>query len=356
MKRLIFLIILALVSINGFAQISEKLMFDQAVLSRVKLAMNAQGELEEQERLFLLVANDARIKTWIQNSITPSLLALNSAISTSRITTSASKYALIKQKTRSVFFDRDLFDSIPQPELVYDGPNEGYSEHNSAVLSDLKFYKEEVNQVFEDAEVTALFKDNLIPGEDDDFTNAMFLNPSAAKSTKLLRPLFEQAMVFEKKHDQFFSRLKTIEAMLEKALRSMETSIQDWSLKADYYPLSEEEKLSNKARESWEYKISRAILMRLCQEKISQLQAQVWRKKVDNLARLSDQTATVFSVVDWENSDTKKSDLSNPLIQMAQRALTISSRLDLLIFEVGVIQNQGQLAGKTYQKTLEGSF
>jgi hypothetical protein len=356
MKRLIFPVLLAVVSINGFAQSSEKLMFDQVVLSSVKSAINDQGELEDQERLFLLVANDTKIKAWIQDIVSPSLVALNSAASTFGANMPLPNYALIKQKTRGVFFDRSFFDSIPQPDVLYYEFNNGYSETNASLISDISFFREQVDQVFESAEINSLFDRNKIPGEDDDLTNTMFINPPVNKGTKLIRPLFDQAMVLQKRYTQSFDQLKGVEAMLEKALRSMETLIQDWSLKADYYPLSEEERLSEKARESWEYKISRAILMRLCQEKISQLQVQVWKKKVDNLARLSDQTATVFSVVDWNNSDTKKSDLSNPLIQMAQRALTISSRLDLLIFEAGVIQNQGQLAGKTYQRTLEGAF
>ena len=353
-ERILVITLLIFISSMGFAQNQSSSTFDQAVLERVK-THTRDGEITDPEKLFKEVASDPKIKGWLNAGTLSSVQWLNKA--TNRYLSEA-KVNLMSSANNAnrVFLSKGFFDSIPPPELALNESTTSYKASNAVLVDDLEVYREEFGEIFEKAGINGLFQYNKIPGEDKDETERMFLKPSINKNQKLIRPLYDQAMAFEKRHNLNFSELSGAEEELKKELLTMENSVASWSSKAEYYPLSQEDMESEQAKASLPYKHARAILMRLCQQRVYDLHVRIWREKLANLTRLSENTAKIFLKVDWNSLAAKRSDLNNPLIQMAQRSQTIRSRLDMLIFNAGLIQDLAKTSDKFYQKALTEPF
>jgi len=357
--RLIFLltILLSCTSVRGQQGISFS--FEHSVLNKVKSAVSPDGEVEELENLFLSIKNDNSILSWLKNGRKESRKFWLLAQSVPAYPKINGQQQVHFKSNRAALIPDELFH-LPDPTVnIEDAEVRSFADEVASILEDKKAWEESFDQTMSESGISSMFVNDNIPLEGEDATRLLFVNPdkevvAVANNQGLIRPLYNQAMVLEKRYKNLYSLLNAVDLSCEKELYEFTKVIDGWTMPADYSSETVLEKQSQMTKEAKIYRIARGILLRICQEEISAQRSLTWKAQVKSLSDLVEQTAQIYASVNWDAPACKKSNLNNPLIQLAQRSKVLSLRYDLIIFNGTLVQNEFKMVYKNFSNITNG--
>lgn len=323
MKRLIMLSALVALSIKGYSQDKQSSqLLNNEVLEKVKAMMAADEGLLDIEGFYEKTSNEPRVKEFVRSYYFKALVNAESLIKGSK-TMKINAPKSVMESVKDLLPERAIIDAIPDPIFAPTIKRFNYEKENAEFFYIYNDLKEGISQKMAELGASPSYK----PG-----------GSAGSRAFELLETKFYY-------HKSELSEYR--QDMIESS-RNAQIEIAKWSVKSDHYAGSEEERRSEVAREASAYRISRAILMRMCDELEFETNLSFFKARKCALGNMAAQAALLYK----NKSITKGSAATMEISEISKGLL---SRIKLMLFDGNVLQGKAQIINSSFNTLIEMS-
>lgn len=298
------------------------LLLNKEVLEKVKTMMAADEGLTDIEGFYEKMSNEQRIKDFVKSYYFKALVNAESVIKGSKtLKLNPSERAL--ELTKDMLPPPSIIDSIPLPFFDPTVKRFHFEKEHAEFYYLYNDLKESISQKMIELGAWPSYK----PG-----------STTRDKAFESLEAKFN------------FSKMELSEYrqdMVESS-RNAQNAIAKWSVKSEHYAGSEEERRSEVAREASAYRISRAILMRMCDELEFQVNLSFLKARKQALGNMAAQAALHYQ----NKSITKR---STAAFEISEISKGLISKIKLMLFDSSVIQGKVQVSNSSFDSLIEMS-
>lgn len=216
-----------------------------------------------------------------------------------------------------------MIDSIPDPFLDPSVKRYDYKKEHAGFYYSYNDLKESINQKMIELDASPIYKSEGSAG-----TRAMQILETRFNFNKMELSEYRQQMV--------------------ESSRNAQHAIAQWSIKSDHYAASPEERKSPVAREASAYRISRAILTRMCEELEFQTNLCFFKARKHALGNMAAQAALQYQ----NRSITRGSALAQEVSEISKGLL---AKIKLMLFDGNLLQAKAQLINSSFDNYIQMS-
>ena len=323
MKRLIMLSVLGALSIKGYSQDKQSYqLLNNEVLEKVKTMMAVDDGLLDIEGFYEKISNEPRVKEFVRSYYFKALANAESLIKGSK-TMSINPSEKVLELTKDLLPPRAIIDSIPLPIFDPAIKRFNYEKEHAEFFYIYNDLKEGISHKMAGLDASTSYKSGGSAGS----------------------KAFEQLEIKFYYHKSELSEYR--QDMIESS-RNARIEIAKWSVKSDNYAGSEEERRSEVAREASAYRVSRAILMRMCDELEFETNLSFFKARKCALGNMAAQAAKLY-----QNKPITKG--SAAAFEISEISKGLLSRIKLMLFDGNVLQGKAQVINSSFNTLIEMS-
>jgi hypothetical protein len=322
MERLLILSLLTLNVVKGYSQSAEhSQLLNREVLDKVNSMMVADEGLTGIEDLYQEIANEPKVKNLILSYYAE---PLNRAALTVKKNNAVKVYT--SEKSMEFVHDflpaRAFMDSIPNPFFDPAIKRFSYEEEHAQFYYLYREFREAISQRMNDLGL-----------------------PSHQAGVSAGGKIVEQ---LDSKFN--FSRMELSDfrqGMIESS-RNARNELAKWSAKSDHYAGTYEERRTVDSREASAYRISRAILIRMCDELEFGVNLSYFTARKQALGNMAAQAAKHYQNISAANP-------AAAMVEILEISKALLAKVKLMLFDGSVLQSKAQIINYNFNTLIDAS-
>lgn len=321
MKKILLISVLTLNLVKGYSQIANpEALLNKEVLEKVKSMMAADEGLVDIEDFYKKISNEPQVKTLIKSYYAKPLI--NTELAVKQISRIKITPENLLAPAEEFIPARAFIDSIPNPFF-------------DPVVKRFNYEKEH-------AEFHYLYRDfTEAIGQKMTELGTPSYHPGGSAGSKIVEQLDVRFNFYKMELSQY--RQDMIESS-----RNAQNEIVNWSAKSDHYAGSEEERRAAVSREASAYRISRAILIRMCDELEFGVNLSYFKARKTALGNMAVQAAKLY-----QDKSTVKG--KNVTVEILEISKALFDKVNLMLFDGSLLQTKAQIINYNFDTLIDMS-